>query len=198
MSTTLENQIEKLAAEAAKIQDQIRELKKQIPAVDVGNPSFQIPGGEIQLSELFGEHSELILIFNMGVSCRYCTLWADEYNGVLQHLQSRAGFVVSSPDAPETQSAFAKNRNWQFQMVQSNPDFRQKLGFEKEAGDFWPGYSVFQKDDSGQIKQVNKDFFGPGDHYCGVWHFLAHLPSYKNDWQPQFKYADAVLAKDEV
>ena len=188
MSQTLVSQIEKLSKQSAQIQSQIRELKKQIPAFEVDNESFQTPNGSLNLSDLFGEHSELIFVYNMGVSCRYCTLWADEYNGVLQHLQSRASFVVSSPDSPETQLNFAKKRHWQFQMVQSNPAFRQKLGFEKEDGSLWPGYSVFKKDASGQITHVNKDFFGPGDHYCGVWHFFEHLPSYDNDWKPQFKY----------
>jgi predicted dithiol-disulfide oxidoreductase (DUF899 family) len=64
--------------------------------------------GSVQLSDLFGEHEDLIVIHNMGVSCPYCTLWADGFNGLIRHLEDRAAFVMVSPDPPDIQKEFAK------------------------------------------------------------------------------------------
>ena len=41
---------------------------------------------------------------------------------------------------------------------------------------YWPGVSVFEKSADGTIRRVAKDFFGPGDFYCNIWHFLDLLP----------------------
>jgi len=188
MTSDIESKLQTLKQEIAQKQAEIKSLKQQIPPVVVPDSLFQTSQGSVHLSELFGTHSELILVFNMGTHCPYCTLWADEYNGILKHLESRVSFVVSSPNKPDTQAKFAKKRNWQFRMVQSEQGFRQKLGFEQEDKSLWPGYVVFTKDASGQIKQVNKDFFGPGDNYSSVWHYFEHLPDYANDWQPRFEY----------
>ena len=118
----------------------------------------------------------------MGSKCPYCALWADEYNGVYHHLKSRVPFVVSSPDTPQHQAKISEERSYKFPMVQSTKDFRVEMGFEKE-GALWPGYSIFKKTKDGKIEHVSKDFFGPGDNYCGVWHFFENLPNQK-EWHP--------------
>jgi predicted dithiol-disulfide oxidoreductase (DUF899 family) len=73
--------------------------------------------GPVTLSELFGGRDDLLIAHNMGKSCRYCTLWADEYNGVLDHIEDRTAFAVVSPDPPEVQREFAESRGWDFTMV---------------------------------------------------------------------------------
>ena len=45
---------------------------------------FESEVGPVRLSELFGEHDDLVIIHNMGASCRYCTLWADGFSGYLR------------------------------------------------------------------------------------------------------------------
>ena len=40
---------------------------------------------------------DLIVIHNMGASCPYCTLWADGFNGIYDHLADRAAFVALQP-----------------------------------------------------------------------------------------------------
>ena len=71
----------------------------------------------VKLSSLFGNKGDLILIHNMGKNCPMCTMWADGFNGVLQHLEDKAAFVVVSPDGPRTQKNFAKSRGWKFKML---------------------------------------------------------------------------------
>lgn len=75
----------------------------------------------VRLSDLFGRHEDLMVVHNMGSSCPGCTLWADGYNGVHHHVVTRAAFVVSSPDPPDVQEAFAASRGWRFLMWTLSP-----------------------------------------------------------------------------
>ena len=143
----------------------------------------------VKLSNLFGDKENLILIHNMGMQCPYCTMWADGFNGVLQHLEDRASFVVVSPDNPETQKAFAKSRNWKFTMLSAEgSSFNRDMDFESKKGEPMPGVSVFQKTNEGKILRTAKEKFGPGDKYCIVWHFFDLLHKGSNGWEPKFKY----------
>ena len=98
----LKQQIESLQKEILNKKKQLTELKHNLPLEEVVNHSFRAwDGTEPDLSDLFGDHDELIFIHNMGKRCPYCTLWADGFNSLLHHLENRAAFVVASPDDPE-------------------------------------------------------------------------------------------------
>lgn len=94
---------------------EIRALQESIEPEDVSDYAFMTEEGEVMLSALFGDKKTLFMVHNMGQSCSYCTQWADGLNGVLGHLEDRAAFVVSSPDLPDKQKAFAGSRGWKFQ-----------------------------------------------------------------------------------
>ena len=174
-------------------QEELAKLRAQVQSREVDDYVFTLTEGRtINLSELFGDHRDLILVHNMGTKCPYCTLWADEYNGVLPHLENRTSFVVSSPDAPEVQEEFAKGRGWDFPMVSVEGNtFAQDMGFHEEAGDFpgyQPGCSIFRKQDDSGITRVSQASFGPGDQYCSVWHFFDLLQDGADGWGPKLKY----------
>jgi len=44
----------------------------------------------VALSSLFGDHRDIIVVHNMGQSCRYCTMWADRFNGLYPYLANRS------------------------------------------------------------------------------------------------------------
>ena len=137
---------------------------------------------KVKLSELFGDKKDLIIIHNMGKSCPYCTMWADGFNGLRNHLEDRAGFIVSTPDEPHIQKEFANSRGWKFQMVSTkNSNFAKEMGFEHE-GLPQPGVSVFYKEDE-KIIRVGKDNFGPGDNYCPTFPLFDLLKDGTNNWQ---------------
>jgi predicted dithiol-disulfide oxidoreductase (DUF899 family) len=179
----------------AAYRQQIRELRERIRAVQstiepelVEDYAFRRPGGTVRLSQLFGPHDTLLVIHNMGASCPYCTLWADGFNGVYEHLRNRAAFVVSSPDAPEKQRAFAESRGWRFPMVSiEGTTFAQDMGYWDDGPK--PGVSVFRRA-GGRILRVADTAFAPGDDFCAVWHFLDLIPEGAAGWEPRFKYAD--------
>ena len=144
--------------------------------------------GPTKLSELFGAHETLFVVLNMGRSCPYCTLWADGLNGVVDHLRSRAAFVVSSPDAPEVQREFAESRGWKFSMVShATTSFAEDMGYRQE-GRWLPGISVFRRTSDGILRLADTEF-GPGDDFCAVWHLFDLIPEGADGWQPKYQYA---------
>lgn len=198
-NTTLQEQIETLEQDVINKQKKLVELKKQAARREV--PDYELQGAEgqtVALSSLFGDKEDLIVIHNMGVSCPYCTLWADGFNGVAAHLQNRAAFVLVSPDTPEVQQQFAASRNWKFPLYSAHGStFSQDMGysFEKDGKAYQlPGFSTFRKMDDGSVVRVGADSFGPGDVYSGIWHLFALLEQGAGNWQPRYHYAELPVA----
>ncbi len=171
----------------AELRDKMRELQQSVEPEEVTDYEFSTTDGKVPLSELFGDKEYLFVIHNMGAGCRYCTLWADGFNGILPHIENRAAFVVASPDDPLAQQKFKAARGWRFRMVSHRgTSFAQDMGYRSDNG-WLPGVSVFRK--RGQrIRRVSDTRFGPGDDFCPIWHFFDLLPEGADGWQPQYKY----------
>jgi len=177
---------EKLAAFRLKIFElrrQLVELQAKVTPQVVQDYEFAGVDGPVRLSELFGAHDALFVVHNMGAACNYCSLWADGLNGLVDQIESRAAFVVTTPDAPEDQQALAAKRGWRFRMLshQGN-NFAADMGYTSEHG-FEPGVSAF-KLDGDNIVRVSDAAFGPGDDFCSIWHLFNMLPEGANGWQP--------------
>lgn len=167
------------------------ELHKKMPEQEIDDYLLHTWNGRKKLSDLFGYKDEMILIHNMGKSCRYCTLWADGINGSLQHLQSRASLLVLSPDPSDVQKEFALSRNWDFTMASgSSSTIIEDMGFyNPKKKSYSPGFSILKLTDDGRIIRTTRVGFGPGDLYCHVWHFFALLPDAgQTEWVPQLQY----------
>jgi len=174
--------------EIADLRKKMREAQASIEPEDVEDYELATPEGKVRLSALFGDKDTLLVIHNMGASCPYCTLWADGFNGVFDHLRNRAAFVVSSPDAPNQQQKLAAGRGWRFPMVSAQgTTFAQDMGYWSD-GHAMPGVSVFKRD-GGRIVRVSDTSFSPGDDFCSVWHFLDLIPEGAAGWQPKYSYA---------
>ncbi|HEY5210253.1 MAG TPA: DUF899 family protein [Stellaceae bacterium] len=176
-----------LRGEIALLRAQMRKTQGTVEPEPVENYAFATPQGPTHLADLFGDKDTLFVIHNMGASCVNCTMWADGFNGILPHLESRAAFVVSSPDAPDSQQKFKDSRGWKFRMVSHrDTDFAAAMGYRGEKG-FRPGVSVFKKQD-GRIVRVSDQGLGPYDDFCAAWHFFDMIPEGAGDWSPQYKY----------
>jgi len=171
----------------------IVELSRRIGPERVQDYELQGRAGGVRLSEMFGAKQDLILIHNMGSECPYCTMWADEFNGVLRHLQDRAAFVVVSPNSVDVQQAVRERRGWSFEMYSAEgTSFIRDMGFESDGVSYnsnaMPGVSTFRRNADGTIDRIAKDFFGPGDLYCGVWHLFDLLAVGVDGWEAQLEY----------
>ena len=173
----------------AALRKEMRTVQAKAEPQEVENYQLIDASGPVRLSELFGDKNELIVIHNMGASCAYCTLWADGYNGIVEHLASRAAFVVVSPDAPETQKKFAAGRGWRFRMAShKGGEFAEDMGYRSKSGGWLPGVSVFRKEGV-KVLRVSDTGLGPYDDFCSAWHLFDMLPGGAGDWGPKFKYA---------
>ena len=166
----------------AEIRERMRETLAAVEPQEVKDYEFTNIDGPVRLSQLFGDHEDLIVIHNMGISCPSCTLWADGYNGIHQHVVTRAGFVVSSPDRPAVQMKFAESRGWKFPMVShAASTFAADMGYVSAKGGWIAGVSVFRHE-SNSIMRVSDTGFSPSDDFCTLWHFFDLLPGGVGEW----------------
>jgi len=172
----------------ADLRTRMRETRAVTEPEEVADYVFTNGGGSVRLSELLGGKPDLIVIHNMGASCPSCTLWADGFNGIYDHLVSRAAFVVSSPDAPDRQRQFAADRGWRFPMLShQRTTFAADMGYRSQDGGWLPGISVFRREPS-RILRISDTGFCPGDDFCAIWHIFDLLPDGAQGWQPKYRY----------
>jgi predicted dithiol-disulfide oxidoreductase (DUF899 family) len=186
-------------AEIAAVHKAMRALQASVEPEVVRDYVLDGWDGPVSLSALFGDKDDLILIHNMGAGCPACTMWADGFNGVYDHLASRAAFVVASPNPIETQKTFAAARGWRFPMVSygasgfaEDMHYRHRVGDEyasdERMGGWNPGVSVFRRDGS-RILRVSDTDLGPWDDFCLVWHLFDLVPDLERNWMPKYSYA---------
>lgn len=182
-------ELQRAFEELKQLQDKILALKRAAGPLSVSDYRLKTPEGtDVSLFSLFTDKDELMVIHNMGRGCRYCTLWADGFSGIVPHLENRTPFVVVTPDKPEIVRAFSESRGWKFKILSAyGTSFINDMGFEKN-GKPQPGMSTFLRKPDGSVLRTASDFFGPGDDYCAIWHLFDLLPKGVNRWEPQYKY----------
>ena len=181
-------QLAEYRREIAQIREKMRKAQAAIEPEEVRDYEFSTAQGRVRFSALFGDKDTLFVIHNMGTGCASCTMWADGFNGVFDHLRDRAAFVVSSPDPPEKQQTFAAGRGWKFAMVSHRETtFADDMGYTRDGGPM-PGVSVFKRKGN-KILRVADTRFSPGDDFCGVWHLFDLIPEGAAGWMPKFRYA---------
>ncbi len=187
----INTQIQELEKELSEKKKALAELRRKANPKEIANYGFlDFDGKEVKLHELFGDKREMLLAFNMGKGCRYCTLWADGFVGLSGHLSDRAAFVVVSPDAPEVQQEFYNSRNWNFPMYsRKNNTIAADLKMQSEDGKAWPGIVALSLTDDGRILMHSSTYFGPGDNYSIMWDMMDLLPEGWAKWQPQYSYS---------
>lgn len=181
------NEIARLEQEIAERIERLAALRKAGVGVPVPDYTFQTLVGSTTLLRLFGEKPTLIAIHNMGQACRYCTLWADGFNGILTHLEDAAAVVLLSKDPPHAQRSFANSRGWRFQMASHGGGEYLREQSVVPGGGNAPGVVAYRREGD-QIQRVGAASFGPGDLYCALWPLLALAGLGEADWTPQYGY----------
>ncbi len=186
--------MEPMMSEAQKLEYEIMEKTKQLLAlrqaekgVEVQDYTFQTLDGHTSLSDMFAGRDRLLVIHNMGQGCRYCTLWADGINGVLEHLENAMAIAFVSKDTPDLQRKMALDRGWKFRMASHGGGSYMKEQCGMGEYENMPGCAVYHLKE-GKIYRGGQTYFGPGDLYSPVWHFLALAGLGEEQWTPQFHY----------
>jgi predicted dithiol-disulfide oxidoreductase (DUF899 family) len=144
---------------------------------------FDGPNGRETLAQLFDGRSQLVVYHFMfgpdwDAGCPHCSRWADNFNGVIVHLNQRDVTMVAVSRAPyEKLAAYRQRMGWSFKWVSSfgsdfNYDFnvsftpeemRKKKAFYnfKTRNPDAPereGVSVFYKDAKGKVYRTYSTF----------------------------------------
>ncbi len=178
--TDLEKQI-------AELTTTLNEARSKLTPVPVPDYSFQTLEGEVSLLDLFGGRDVLLAIHNMGQGCRYCTLWADGFNGLLPHLESAMAVVLLSRDPPALQRDFAGSRNWRFRLASHGGGDYISEQTVMSGVDNMPGAVVYKRSGD-RVFRWSSAVFGPGDLYCSMWNLLGLAGLGGDAWTPQFRY----------
>lgn len=183
----MSKEITAIEQEIYELTEKLNKLQKKNPAQVVRDYPFETQNGKTTLLELFGERNKLLVIHNMGQGCRYCTLWADGFNGFVPHLESAMSLVLVSKDPPNLQRKFANDRGWKFKLAShGGGEYIQEQTVtpgEKNS----PG-AVFYERRGDKIFRKNSSEFGPGDLYCSMWGLLGLAGMGEEEWTPQYNY----------
>jgi predicted dithiol-disulfide oxidoreductase (DUF899 family) len=180
-----DEEITKLETEIRDRMILLNELRANQSGTVVSNYDFETLDGKTTLLDLFGERRQLLMIHNMGEGCRYCTLWADGFNGLLDHLESAFAVVLTSKEPVDTQRRFANSRGWRFRLAShGSGDYMTE---QTVLQDNMPGAVVYEREGD-TIYRKNNCVFGPGDIYCAMWSLLGLAGKTEDDWTPQYRY----------
>lgn len=193
--------------ELLQARDRLREETRALPWVKVDKSYlFDGPNGRETLADLFAGRSQLIVKhFMMGPGwqqgCLGCSFGADQVDGSIVHLVNHDVMFVAVSRAPYPEiAAYHERMGWKFKWVSSNgSDFnydyhvsfteadkaRGKAFFNfvegPYMGDEMPGYSVFYKDEAGQIFHTYSAFARGTEMMGGVYGFLDVTPKGRNE-----------------
>jgi predicted dithiol-disulfide oxidoreductase (DUF899 family) len=163
--------------EFSRLRDQLSRERRELPWERVDKRYvFQGSAGNETLADLFAGHSQLIVYHFMfapewDVGCKSCSFWADNFNGIIAHLNQRDVALAAVSRAPLAQlEAFAARLGWTFKWVSSgatdfNYDYQASFqpdqaalgnavynyaAYQGKMTDL-PGISVFIKDEAGSV-----------------------------------------------
>jgi predicted dithiol-disulfide oxidoreductase (DUF899 family) len=163
--------------ELTRLHDELSQQRRNLPWVKVEKDYvFEGPKGKETLADLFEGRSQLIIYHFMfgpgwGAGCPHCSHWADNFNGVIVHLNHRDVTFIAVSHAPISElAAYKKRMGWNFKWMSShdsdfnydyNVSFTPEQMEKKETvynyntqqppASEMQGVSVFYKDPSGDI-----------------------------------------------
>ena len=101
------------------LRDQLSQERRNLPWIAVDKEYiFEGPNGKETLSELFDGRSQLIVYHFMfhpswDAGCSSCSFWADNFNGIIVHLNQRDVTVIAVSRAPYNElAAYEKRMGW--------------------------------------------------------------------------------------
>ncbi len=113
--------------EFTRLRDQLSHTRRDLPWVRVTKQYvFDGPEGKQTLAQLFNGHSQLIVYHFMfapdwEAGCKSCSFWADNFNGIVPHLNQRDVTFVAISRAPLAKlQAFATRLGWSFKWLSSS------------------------------------------------------------------------------
>ena len=197
------------------LRDELSQARRALPWEKIGkNYVFDGPNGKETLADLFDGRSQLVIYhFMLGPDwdegCPSCSFWADNYDGIDIHLKQRDITLISVSRSPlENINAYKNRMGWRFKWVSSidsdfNFDFNVSFTpSEMKKGEMnynyrnckfpmeeAPGFSVFFRDDQGDIFHTYSCFSRGLDMLNGAYHIMDMVPKGRDEDQLPFSMA---------
>lgn len=191
--------------EFTRLRDELSRQRRELPWVKVEKTYvFDGPNGKESLSDLFAGRGQLIVYHFMfgpdwNEGCPSCSFWADNYDGIVVHLQHRDVSLVAISRAPlEKLEAYKKRMGWSFEWVSSfhndfNRDYQVSFTPEEQKTAVYnykpegfgsseaPGISVFAKGEDGQIFHTYSCYARGLDAFNGAYQLLDIVPKGRDE-----------------
>jgi predicted dithiol-disulfide oxidoreductase (DUF899 family) len=193
--------------EFTRLRDQLSQARRDLPWVRVTKQYvFEGPEGKQTLGQLFNDHSQLIVYhFMFGpdweAACKSCSLWADNFNGIVPHLNQRDGAFIAISRAPLPKlQAFATRLGWSFKWLSSSgSDFNYDYNVSFTPEDLasgsaihnyainkmnmsdLAGISVFFKDADGNVFHTYSCYARGLDMLNTAYHYLDLVPKGRDE-----------------
>jgi predicted dithiol-disulfide oxidoreductase (DUF899 family) len=195
-----------------RLRDLVAAERRALPWVKVEkNYVFDTPNGKKSLAELFGGRSQLIVYhfmwrWDLDLGCPSCSFLADHFDGANLHLAHHDVSLVAITRAPVDKFvSYVKRLGWRFEWASSYENdfnFDYHVSFTKDElakgridynydiiedakyhYDELPGFSVFYKDEKGELFHTYSTYARGGDLLLGAYNFLDLTPKGRNETQ---------------
>ncbi|MGI9302999.1 MAG: DUF899 domain-containing protein, partial [Gammaproteobacteria bacterium] len=191
-----------------KQRDELTRARQALPWVKVDKSYvFDGPNGKESLSDLFDGRSQLIVYHFMyhpswgDEACKSCSFWADNFNGIIVHVNARdVSMVAISKARLEQIDTYKRRMGWSFKWLSScdndfNRDYHVSFTDEEVATgkgyynygirpaprEELPGMSVFAKDDDGEVFHTYSAYARGLDMVNGAYHYLDTVPKGRDE-----------------
>jgi predicted dithiol-disulfide oxidoreductase (DUF899 family) len=196
--------------ELLRLRDKLSSERRELPWEQVDKQYvFEGPAGDETLADLFAGRNQLIVYHFMfapewEAGCKSCSFWADNYNGIVPHLNQRDVSLAAISRAPLSKlQAFAARMGWSFKWVSAaNTDFNYDYQvsfrpedlaqgtavynyarYERSMTDL-PGFSVFLKDAAGAIFHTYSTYARGLDPMNAAYQLLDLVPKGRDETDP--------------
>lgn len=189
------------------LRDKLGQQQRDMPWVSVDKEYLFVgPNGKQTLSDLFDGRTQLIVYHfmydpNWDAGCPSCSFWADNFNGIVVHLNQRDVTMIAVSRAPYSKiEEYKKRMGWNFKWVSSYDNdfnfdyhisFTPKELSEKKA--FYnynlqdthsperEGVSVFYKDTADHVFHTYSAYARGIDVLNVAYHYLDLVPKGRDE-----------------
>ena len=155
--------------EFTRLRDQLSRQRRELPWERVDKEyNFEGPNGKESLSQLFAGRSQLVVYHFMfapdwQAGCPHCSFWADNFDGIIVHLNQRDTTMLAVSRAPyEKLAAYKKRMGWRFKWVSSGEtefNFDYQASFTAEALAEKNALYNFTRQDAGETDREGLSVF---------------------------------------
>ena len=189
------------------LRDKLGQQQRDMPWVSVDKEYLFVgPNGKQTLSDLFDGRTQLIVYHfmydpNWDAGCPSCSFWADNFNGIVVHLNQRDVTMIAVSRAPYSKiEEYKKRMGWNFKWVSSydndfNFDYHvsftpEELSKKKAFYNYnlqdthspeREGVSVFYKDTAGNVFHTYSAYARGIDVLNVAYHYLDLVPKGRDE-----------------